>query len=100
MASPFVPVQSQHIAAAVIGISVEPEAQIDALTPAADTQLANVDNLVEFCQKMLQNFYNYASSFAKDGPDGQQWLPFGTLQGWFENFKRRLDLNPNFWKTT
>ena len=63
------PVQTSPCSAC-IGISVEPIAQIDALTPATDSK-ASLDNDVQFTEKMLQNFYNYASSFAKDAPDGQ-----------------------------
>ncbi|RMZ99237.1 OPI10 -like protein [Brachionus plicatilis] len=85
---------------AMIGISVEPISAIDALTPATETQTTNVNSFAEFTQKMLENFYNYASSFAKDAPDGQSYVPFSSLQHWFENFKRRLELNPNFWKSS
>ena len=87
------------VSRAMIGISVETEASIDALTPAQQSQTPeNLASSIEFAQKMLQNFYNYASSFAKDAPDGQSYVPFATLQTWFDNFKRRLDNNPNFWK--
>lgn len=85
---------------AMIGISVESISSIDALTPATETQAINVNSFTEFTQKMLENFYNYASSFAKDAPDGQTYVPFSSLQHWFENFKRRLELNPNFWKSS
>lgn len=84
----------------MIGISVEPVTTIDSLTPATETQTSNVTSFTEFTQKMLENFYNYASSFAKDAPDGQSYVPFATLQHWFENFKRRLEINPNFWKSS
>ena len=84
---------------AMIGISVEPIMQIDALVPASQAIASNVNSFTEFVQKMLQNFYNYASSFAKDAPDGQQYVPLITLQNWLENFKRRFELNPNFWKS-
>ena len=89
-----------HHLNALIGISVEPLSNIDSLTPATETQVTNANNFMEFTQKMLENFYNYASSFAKDAPDGQSYVPFSSLQNWFANFKRRLELNPNFWKST
>lgn len=89
-----------HFSRGMIGISVEPIQSIEALTPAAEIQTAAVQtSLAEFTQRMLENFYNYASSFAKDAPDGRSYVPFATLQTWFENFKRRLEMNPNFWKT-
>jgi hypothetical protein len=81
-----------HHLNANIGISVETVAQIDALTPAVGT-----NNYVEFAEKMLQNFFNYAASFSQDTPNGQ-YVPLVTLTNWYENFKRRLIINPNFWK--
>ena len=83
----------------MIGISVEPIAQIDAMLPASQANANNLNSFTDFVQKMLQNFYNYASSFAKDAPDGQQYVPLITLQNWLDNFKRRFELNPNFWKS-
>ena len=91
--------QSNHTAA-MIGISVEPEANIDALTPAISTNANSLNSFVEYTQKMLENFYNYSASFAKDGGDGNQYVPLQTLQNWYENFKRRIQINPNFWKST
>jgi hypothetical protein len=86
---------------AMIGISVEPVQNIDALVPATSTTPnGSVDSFLQFSQKMLESFYNYAASFAKDGGDGQQYVSLMTLQNWFASFKRRLELNPNFWKTT
>lgn len=88
-----------HFSRGLIGISVEPIGNINALTPAAEAQTAAVQtSLSEFTQKMLEHFYNYASSFAKDAPDGRSYVPLTTLQSWFESFKRRLEMNPNFWK--
>jgi protein Hikeshi len=84
---------------AMIGISVESIAQIDAMLPASQANANNLNSFTDFVQKMLQNFYNYASSFAKDAPDGQQYVPLITLQNWLDNFKRRFELNPNFWKS-
>jgi hypothetical protein len=89
-----------HISRGMIGISVEPLANINNLTPATEMQTAaSIGLLNEFTQKMLENFYNYASSFSKDAPDGRSYVPLTTLQTWFENFKRRLEMNPNFWKS-
>ena len=47
-----------HISTAMVGISVEPVAQIDALTPAIEAQpTSNSNSFAEFSQKMLENFY-------------------------------------------
>ena len=89
-----------HISRGMIGISVEPLANINNLTPATEMQTAaSIGLLNEFTQKMLENFYNYASSFSKDAPDGRSYVPLTSLQTWFENFKRRLEMNPNFWRS-
>lgn len=52
---------------------------------------------------MLQNFYNFVSSFAvtqsqMTANPSETFVPLSTLNMWFQNFKRRLEQNPNFWK--
>ncbi|KAL1238222.1 Protein Hikeshi [Trichinella spiralis] len=65
-----------------LGISVEPLTSITSLTPS---------------------FFNYALSFSAnkadivnkaDGP----YVPVNVVQGWYEQFSRRLAADPNFWK--
>jgi hypothetical protein len=93
--------ESVHHTSAMIGISVEPLINIDALTPATSTSANNdINSFLDYTQKMLENFYNYSASFVKDGGDGVQYVPFTCLQNWYSNFKRRLELNPNFWKNS
>lgn len=53
---------------------------------------------------MLENFFNYVSSFAitqsNMEPNPQEtYVPLSTLQKWYTNFERRLEQNPNFWKS-
>jgi hypothetical protein len=84
---------------AMIGISVELLNTIDILQPSTETQVTNLSSFVEYSQKMLENFFNYASSFTVVLPDGLQYVPFSTLQTWFNNFQRRLEQNPQFWKS-
>jgi protein Hikeshi len=84
---------------ALIGISVEMNNVIDQLQPSTEAQVTNISSFVEFSTKMLQNFYNYVSSFSLVVPvDGQQYVPLNTLQNWYTTFERRLTQNPNFWK--
>ena len=95
---------SQPLTTALIGIQVEQLSDIAQKTPATDTQASTVESLTEFSQKMLQNFFNFASSFAIDPTQtmlkpGETYLPSSVLQQWYTNFQRRLQMNPNFWKT-
>ncbi|XP_043501343.1 protein OPI10 homolog [Polistes fuscatus] len=86
---------------AQIGISVEPLNVIE--QQAATVTEAATNSFVEFVQKMLTSFINYASSFTvtqvqmTPNPT-ENFVPLSTVQGWYETFERRLQQNPNFWK--
>ncbi|XP_067614762.1 protein OPI10 homolog [Eurosta solidaginis] len=82
-----------------IAISVEPELMIAELTPAVQNTNANL----QFSQKMLENFFNYASSFTMTPQQipplsNETLVPLSTLQNWYADFQRRMAHNPNFWK--
>lgn len=89
---------------AQVGIMVEPLAEIVQKTPANNTEASTVHSYTEFSQKMLESFFNYASSFSTSpstspmDPSGS-YVPMGVLQQWYSNFQRRLQANPHFWKT-
>ncbi|KAG8137032.1 hypothetical protein E2320_005578, partial [Naja naja] len=59
--------------------------------------------LITFTQKMLDNFYNFASSFAvtqaqmRPNPS-EAFIPANVVLKWCENFQRRLTQNPFFGK--
>lgn len=96
---------------ALIGITVETVNDIIAKQPAEDAVASTVGSYNEFCTKMLENFYNYASSFVigqidiativaqGGGNPSMTYVPMQTLQQWYEIFSKRLASNPNFWKT-
>ncbi|XP_046360663.1 protein Hikeshi-like [Haliotis cracherodii] len=89
---------------AQIGISVEPLAQLAQQTPVTQATVSSVESFVEYSRKMLENFFNFASSFAVTQSQmtpnpSETFVPISTLQKWFENFQRRLEQNPNFWRT-
>lgn len=95
---------SQLSTNAQIGILVEPLAEISQKTPSSSTQASSVETFTEFSQKMLENFFNYASSFAVN--PGQSvmdpsaaYVPLSVLQNWYASFQRKLQLDPHFWKT-
>lgn len=101
---PFGQIDAQPKHLAQIGISVEPVAALSQQTPAANTTASSVSSFAEFSQKMLESFFNYASSFALSqaqmSPTPKEtFVPLSTLQNWFTNFQRRLETNPNFWKS-
>lgn len=78
---------------AQIGISLEPMGTILQSTPADSTDPSKVSNFVEFTRKMLENFVNYASSFGD-----VNYISLNTVNNWYENFQRRLQADPNFWR--
>ncbi|XP_055643250.1 protein OPI10 homolog [Toxorhynchites rutilus septentrionalis] len=87
-----------HIAQ--IGVSIEPEASLLQQTPATTT----ADTYYQFGQKMIENFFNFVSSFSLTQSQmvvnpNETFVPLSTVQTWFNNFSRRLQQNPNFWKS-
>lgn len=85
---------------AQIGISIEPEEAILSIAPALSP---TPTTYLQFGQKILENFFNFASSFALTQsqmvPNPMEtFVPLSTLQTWYVNFQRRLEQNPNFWK--
>lgn len=103
---------------AQIGVSIEFESnlvqQTSAVVRVAEVSLnhfSSPESLLQpsapvyyqFGQKMLQNFYNFVSSFAvtqsqMTSNPSETFVPLSTLTTWFQNFERRLEQNPNFWK--
>ena len=89
---------------AQIGVSVEPLNQLEQQTLASNTIPSKMSNFMEFSSKMLESFYNYASSFAQTQaqmtPQPQEsFVPLSVLQNWYKNFERKMQHNPNFWKS-
>lgn len=64
----------------------------------------NTTTYLQFGRKMLENFFNFASSYAVTQSQmlpnpTETFVPLSTLQTWYTNFERRLQQNPNFWKS-
>jgi len=91
---------------AQIGISVESMDALSGLAASASsaTEASSVSSAQEFSQKVIESLLNYASSFALS-PDqarlrtSETFVPFSAIQQWYTNFERRLQQNPNFWKS-
>ena len=105
--NPFSPQLMQTMGSstsAQIGILVEQLSDIAQKTPSTDTEASKVQSFTEFSQKMLENFFNYASSFAVTPGQNMMaasatYVPIEVLQNWYANFQRKLQMDPNFWKS-
>uniref|UniRef100_A0A803JZK4 Protein Hikeshi n=1 Tax=Xenopus tropicalis TaxID=8364 RepID=A0A803JZK4_XENTR len=89
---------------AQIGISVELLEQMAQQTPVANAAVSTIDSFTQFTQKMLDNFYNFATSFAVSQAQmtpnpSEVFIPSNVVLKWYENFQRRMAQNPFFWKT-
>lgn len=89
---------------AQIGISIEPLQQLELQTPIAQSTPSTANSFMEFTNKMLENFFNYIASFAVTSSQiipgsTENFVPLNSVQQWYLNFQRRLEQNPNFWKT-
>ncbi|XP_020277883.1 protein OPI10 homolog [Pseudomyrmex gracilis] len=87
---------------AQIGVSVEPLPILE--QQAANLAVTTTNSFVDFVQKMLNSFVNYVTSFtvtqAQMTPNPTEtFVPLSTLQSWYETFERRLQQNPNFWRS-
>ncbi|KAG4079301.1 hypothetical protein HA402_007993 [Bradysia odoriphaga] len=87
-----------HIAQ--VGVSIEPEQNVIQQNPST----TNTATYLQFGRKMLENFFNFSSSFALTQSQmvpnpNETFVPLSTLQTWYTNFERRLQQNPNFWKS-
>lgn len=85
---------------AQIGIAIEPEANVQLLASSVAQQQ---NNYITFAQKMLENLVNFVASFSVTQDQmtltpGVSYIPLNTLHTWYQNFERRLQQNPNFWK--
>lgn len=85
---------------AQIGVSIEPESSLLQQTPAT----TSTESYFQFGQKMIENFFNFVSSFSQTQSQmvpspNETFVPLSTVQTWYTNFQRRLQHNPNFWKS-
>ena len=96
---------SGNQSAAQIGVMVAPVAELAQQTPASAATAPTADAFAQFTTKMCANFFNYAASFAATpsqmtAPVGanEQFVSLNVVQRWFDNFSRRMTMNPNYWK--
>lgn len=102
-ANPFGDMAPQsHLAQ--IGISALPLSELEQQTPAAQAAISTMEPFVEFSKKMCENLFNYVSSFAQTQSQmtpnpTETFVRLSTLQTWYQNFERRLQQNPYFWRS-
>uniref|UniRef100_A0A8C2PJQ8 Protein Hikeshi n=1 Tax=Capra hircus TaxID=9925 RepID=A0A8C2PJQ8_CAPHI len=75
---------------AQIGISVELLDSLAQQTPVGNAAVSSVDSFTQFTQKMLDNFYNFASSFAVSQAQmtpspSEMFIPANVVLKWYEN---------------
>ncbi|ESO04809.1 hypothetical protein HELRODRAFT_78723 [Helobdella robusta] len=86
-----------------VGISIESLEVMSQQTCIQGSEASKASSFDEFCRKMLENFFNFASSFAVTQSQmvpapSETFIPASVLQQWYTNFQRRLQQTPNFWK--
>lgn len=89
---------------AQVGVSIEALDQLAQQTPAATATVSTLDTFTQFTQKMLESLYNFTSSFAVPQSQmtpnpSEMFIPASSVLKWYENFQRRMQQNPYFWKT-
>lgn len=87
-----------------VGIMVEPLTSIEGREAAEGTQATQQSTLSEFAEALLRNLVNHAESYTTrmQRPDGQgfaDYIPVSALQEWYNNFLRRFQQNPYFWRS-
>ncbi|XP_014771654.1 protein Hikeshi isoform X2 [Octopus bimaculoides] len=99
--NPFGVMASQPVNVSQIGISVEPLQDLSQQTPATSAAVSNLEPFMDFSKKMVENLFNFASSFACKAPmnPSESYIPFSTLEKWYSNFLRKMQQDPYFWRS-
>ncbi|KAF6732755.1 Protein Hikeshi [Oryzias melastigma] len=103
-AHPFGMMAAAPSSVAQLGVSVETLDQLAQQTPVSSAAVSTVDSFMQFTQKMMENLYNFAASFAVTQAQmtpnlTETFIPSSCMLRWYENFQRRMTQNPNFWKS-
>nr|CAG4648229.1 EOG090X0D82 [Moina brachiata] len=104
ISSPFTPLQIYEHHHAEIGISIERLDILAAQSPNAITEPSNTSTFQEFAGRALENLLNYAGSYAVTQAEmtpnpNEAFVPMSVLRRWYETFLRKLQMNPQFWRT-
>jgi len=89
---------------AELGISIEPIDQVMAQIQSSETAVASskattMANAEKITTKVIENLYNYCSSFSSSlltNAQGEQFFPLKVIQDWYNNTLRKVKTNPNY----
>ena len=89
---------------AQIGISIEPLSQITIQSPNINAEPTNMSSFMEFAKQVVQNLFDYVASFAvtqsqMTANPNESFIPMSAVRNWYNSFLRKLDLNPQFWRS-
>lgn len=84
----------------IVGISVEPAAQVAQQMATLKNQNPDVStsSLVPtkvLAQRIIANAYNFLASFG-GGPSGSEVVPLKSFQDWWKKFESRIERDPGF----
>ncbi|VDM61230.1 unnamed protein product [Angiostrongylus costaricensis] len=85
-----------------VGLMVEPLAAIEGREAADGTQASQQSTLGEFAETVLRHLVNHVESYTTRlaRSDGfADYIPVSALQEWYNNFRRRFEQNPYFWRS-
>lgn len=99
--NPFQTMANQPTDIAQIGISVDPLAELSQQMPATSAAVSNLEPFVEFSKKMVENLFNFVSSFSSQLPlsPTETYIPSSVLHKWYDNFIRKMQQDPYFWRS-
>lgn len=89
----------------VVGISVEPAAQVAQQVEATRNQSAGVPGQGSgaspvttklLAQRIIANAYNFLASFSGNTAGGMEVVPLKSFQDWWKKFESRIERDPGF----
>jgi len=82
-------------------IGIQLEAISEAMQRTSDDLIKrDVQEAVQFTEKMCNNLYNYITSFrsANNAMSCNNQIPMDLFERWFQNFQKKLRDDPHFWR--
>uniref|UniRef100_A0A0R3WIT0 DUF775 domain-containing protein n=1 Tax=Hydatigena taeniaeformis TaxID=6205 RepID=A0A0R3WIT0_HYDTA len=86
---------------AQVGISLEPLAELVGQTSAIgnSSNSGSMDDNMRFTQFAAENLFHFVAGCAQEVPGSSEaYVPMSSIKRWFETIRRKLSLDPNFWK--